>query len=92
MIGRRNASIDVYDLRNPQCQTLRLPPASGPVTALAMMPDQRHLVCGSNDVIRLWDLQDEDSKKLGYKVAATAHSGPISSLSELFLCWCASSG
>ena len=88
LVGRRNASIDVYDLRNLHRRTLHLPSASGPVTALDMMPDGKRLVCGSHDVIRLWDLTAEEmegkSKVLPYRVITTAHSGPIAALRMLF--------
>lgn len=35
---------------------LRLPSSSGPVSSLALMPNGKHLLTGSFDNIRLWDL------------------------------------
>ena len=58
-VGRRNESVDEWDLRMPTAphfiRSLRLPSGSGPVYSLAPMPNARHILCGSYDNIRLWD-------------------------------------
>ncbi|CCF50695.1 hypothetical protein NDA11_000208 [Ustilago hordei] len=68
-VGRRNESVDEWDLRFTPTSTastgstsrfvrsLRLPSGSGPVYSLAAMPNGRHIVCGSYDNIRLWDTE-----------------------------------
>lgn len=68
-VGRRNESVDEWDLRfTPSSassststsrfvRSLRLPSGSGPVYSLAAMPNGRHIVCGSYDNIRLWDTE-----------------------------------
>ncbi|KAB8754754.1 hypothetical protein FH972_026545 [Carpinus fangiana] len=64
--GRRNGVVDEYSLhkglREP-VRTLRFPGGSGPVSALRPMPNGRHLICASYDILRLYDLQDEESAK-----------------------------
>ncbi|CRL25691.1 WD40/YVTN repeat-like-containing domain [Penicillium camemberti] len=60
--GRRNGTVEEYSLhkglRNPE-RTFKFPQGSGPVTALKPMPNGRHLVCASHDILRLYDLQNE---------------------------------
>ncbi|KAJ3174189.1 hypothetical protein HDU88_000157 [Geranomyces variabilis] len=60
--GRRNASIDEYDIREGRwARSLRLPRDSGPVTLVAALPNSRHLLCASQDILRLWDLDSSAS-------------------------------
>nr|KAJ3423291.1 3-dehydroquinate dehydratase (3-dehydroquinase) [Polyrhizophydium stewartii] len=40
-------------------KSIKLPLDSGPVSLVQCMPNGRHLLCASNDNIRLWDLQHE---------------------------------
>ncbi|KAJ3160347.1 Transcription factor spt8 [Geranomyces michiganensis] len=55
--GRRNATIDEYDIREGRwARSLRLPRDSGPVTLVAALPNSRSLLCASQDILRLWDL------------------------------------
>ncbi|KAJ5562900.1 hypothetical protein N7461_001661 [Penicillium sp. DV-2018c] len=60
--GRRNGTVEEYSLhkglREPE-RTFKFPQGSGPVTALKAMPNGRHLVCASHDILRLYDLQNE---------------------------------
>jgi len=56
-VGRRNATVDVYDVDRAGLKTLRLPPASGKVTSVQPMPNNRHLLIASTDTVRLWDLK-----------------------------------
>ncbi|KAF2084905.1 WD40 repeat-like protein [Saccharata proteae CBS 121410] len=59
--GRRNGSVDEYSLhhglRQPR-RTFKFPGVSGPVSALRAMPNGKHLVCASFDILRLYDLKD----------------------------------
>lgn len=66
-VGRRNAIIDVWDVRQtgsahmgtPRLlKTLRNPPVSGDVSCVVAFPDGRHLACASNDNIRLWNVAE----------------------------------
>ncbi|KAJ2549293.1 Transcription factor spt8 [Coemansia sp. RSA 1933] len=59
-VGRRNNTIDEYDfakMGTEPLRTLRLPSNSGPVTALAAMPNGNSLVCASTDNVRMWTLE-----------------------------------
>ncbi|PYI14985.1 WD40 repeat-like protein [Aspergillus japonicus CBS 114.51] len=60
--GRRNGTVEEYSLhkglRDPE-RTFKFPHGSGPVTALRAMPNGRHIVCASHDILRLYDLKHE---------------------------------
>ncbi|BFZ61678.1 Transcription factor spt8 [Saitoella coloradoensis] len=65
-VGRRNQSVEEYSLHSSPSQpirTIRLPANSGAVSAVYPMPNARHLVCASNDNIRLYDLKAEAVKE-----------------------------
>ncbi|KAH7107500.1 WD40 repeat-like protein [Auriculariales sp. MPI-PUGE-AT-0066] len=90
-VGRRNGTIDMWDLRqignkNPSTprvlKLLRNPPSSGMVSCIVPFPDGKHLACASQDNIRLWNIQEADSrpKALGFKIVAGHHGGTISQM------------
>lgn len=64
--GRRNNAVEEFDLKMPYsnfhnrepnvAKTLKFPSLSGPVYTVKALPNNRHLLCGSNDNIRLYDL------------------------------------
>ncbi|GFF95743.1 transcription factor spt8 [Aspergillus udagawae] len=60
--GRRNGTVEEFSLhkglREPE-RTFKFPQGSGPVTALKAMPNGRHIVCASHDILRLYDLKHE---------------------------------
>ncbi|OJJ03278.1 hypothetical protein ASPVEDRAFT_133963 [Aspergillus versicolor CBS 583.65] len=64
--GRRNGTVEEYSLhkglREPE-RTFKFPQGSGPVTALRAMPNGRHLVCASHDILRLYDLKHEQATR-----------------------------
>ncbi|KAI9372574.1 WD40-repeat-containing domain protein [Aspergillus egyptiacus] len=64
--GRRNGTVEEYSLhkglREPE-RTFKFPQGSGPVTALKAMPNGRHLVCASHDILRLYDLKHEQNTR-----------------------------
>ncbi|KAL4941601.1 hypothetical protein BDV06DRAFT_194157 [Aspergillus oleicola] len=64
--GRRNGTVEEYSLhkglREPE-RTFKFPQGSGPVTALKAMPNGRHLVCASHDILRLYDLKHEQATR-----------------------------
>ncbi|KAI6005636.1 WD40 repeat-like protein [Pisolithus albus] len=63
--GRRNGTVDVWDVRLLGCsrpcgtprllRSLRNPPSSGVVSCVVPFPDGRHIACASVDNIRLWN-------------------------------------
>ncbi|KAF2453936.1 WD40-repeat-containing domain protein [Lineolata rhizophorae] len=61
--GRRNGTVEEYSLhrslKEPR-RTFRFPTGSGPVSALKPMPNGRHLVCASYDILRLYDLREPE--------------------------------
>ncbi|CAG8406115.1 unnamed protein product [Penicillium salamii] len=62
--GRRNGTVEEYSLHNGLRnveRTFKFPQGSGPVTALRAMPNGRHLVCASHDILRLYDLQNDQN-------------------------------
>ncbi|RYO70512.1 hypothetical protein AA0113_g3191 [Alternaria arborescens] len=67
--GRRNGTVDEYSLhkslQEPR-RTFRFPSVSGTVSAVRAMPNGRHLICASYDILRLYDLtHDEAGPKAG---------------------------
>ncbi|KAL2822193.1 WD40-repeat-containing domain protein [Aspergillus cavernicola] len=64
--GRRNGTVEEYSLhkglRDPE-RVFKFPQGSGPVTALKAMPNGRHLVCASHDILRLYDLKHEQNTR-----------------------------
>ncbi|OKL64234.1 hypothetical protein UA08_00705 [Talaromyces atroroseus] len=63
--GRRNGTVEEYSLhkglREPE-RVFKLPQVGGAVTALKAMPNGRHLLCASHDILRLYDLKGQSHK------------------------------
>ncbi|PHH70793.1 hypothetical protein CDD80_5719 [Ophiocordyceps camponoti-rufipedis] len=62
--GRRNCMVEEFDIRKAKRawepeRTLRFPAGSGAVSVLKPMVNGRHLVCASYDILRLYDLRDQ---------------------------------
>ncbi|TVY41994.1 Transcription factor [Lachnellula subtilissima] len=59
--GRRNGTVEEFSLhkglRNAE-RTFKFPQGSGAVSAVRAMPNGRHLICASHDILRLYDLKD----------------------------------
>ncbi|KAJ2520619.1 Transcription factor spt8 [Coemansia sp. RSA 1939] len=87
-VGRRNNTIDEYDVAmmgSDPVRTLRLPMNSGPVTAVAAMPNGRSLVCASTDNVRMWNLADDSASDgaraaVPFQIVPGHHGGAISSI------------
>lgn len=64
--GRRNNCVEEYSLhkglRDPT-RTLRLPGSSKAVSCLKAMPNGRHLICASHDIMRLYDLKNDENQQ-----------------------------
>jgi transcriptional activator SPT8 len=64
--GRRNCTVEEFDLRkglrSPE-RTFRFPQGSGAVTSVKAMPNGRHLICASHDILRLYDLKEPQSTR-----------------------------
>lgn len=76
-IGRRNASFEMFDVRNPSVpeKTVKLPKKSGEVTCIKSMPNSKQVICGSIDNIRIYDL-DQDK----FNIIPGHHGGYISNI------------
>jgi transcriptional activator SPT8 len=64
--GRRNNTVEEYDLRKglkgPE-RVFRFPNGSGAVTSVKAMPNGRHLMCASYDILRLYDLKEPQTQR-----------------------------
>ncbi|PBP17791.1 WD40 repeat-like protein, partial [Diplocarpon rosae] len=64
--GRRNGTVEEFSLHQGlRCpsRTFKFPQGSGAVTAVRAMPNGRHLICASHDILRLYDLKEPQSLK-----------------------------
>ncbi|KAF2650464.1 WD40 repeat-like protein [Lophiostoma macrostomum CBS 122681] len=84
--GRRNGTVDEYSLhkglREPR-RTFKFPSVSGAVSAVRAMPNAKHLVCASYDILRLYDLREQEGPKhsaVPYLIVPGHRTGVISQL------------
>ncbi|KAB5546939.1 transcription factor SPT8 [Coniochaeta sp. 2T2.1] len=61
--GRRNGTVEEFSIHKARSgwapeRVLKFPSGSGPVSCVRAMPNGRHLVCASHDILRLYDLRD----------------------------------
>lgn len=61
--GRRNGTVEEFSIHKATSawqpeRTLKFPAGSGAVTCVRPMPNGRHLVCASHDILRLYDLRE----------------------------------
>ncbi|AEO54535.1 SPT8-like protein [Thermothelomyces thermophilus ATCC 42464] len=66
--GRRNGTVEEFSIHNATSswlpeRTLKFPAGSGAVSCVRPMPNGRHLVCASHDILRLYDLRDTSAFK-----------------------------
>ncbi|KAL8901017.1 MAG: hypothetical protein Q9207_005410 [Kuettlingeria erythrocarpa] len=64
--GRRNGTVEEFSLHKGLRgveRSFKLPNGSGPVSAVRAMPNGRHLVCASYDILRLYDLEQQQTFK-----------------------------
>ncbi|KAI0487712.1 WD40-repeat-containing domain protein [Xylaria cf. heliscus] len=66
--GRRNGTVEEFSVQKacagwqPE-RVLKFPGGSGPVSCVRPMPNGRHLVCASHDILRLYDLHSDNASK-----------------------------
>ncbi|KAL8843319.1 MAG: hypothetical protein Q9170_000177 [Blastenia crenularia] len=64
--GRRNGTVEEFSvhkgLRGVE-RSFKLPNGSGPVSAVRAMPNGRHIICASYDILRLYDLEQQQTFK-----------------------------
>ncbi|KAL2758323.1 hypothetical protein ACRALDRAFT_1055257 [Sodiomyces alcalophilus JCM 7366] len=66
--GRRNGTVEEYSIHKARNgwepeRALRFPAGSGAVSAVRAMPNGRHLICASHDILRLYDTRDTSAFK-----------------------------
>ncbi|KAL2160981.1 hypothetical protein VTH06DRAFT_8693 [Thermothelomyces fergusii] len=66
--GRRNGTVEEFSIHKATSswlpeRTLKFPAGSGAVSCVRPMPNGRHLVCASHDILRLYDLRDSSAFK-----------------------------
>lgn len=86
--GRRNSTVDEISLRMPLdsnnetkvSKTLKFPQVSGAVTVVRPLPNGHHILCGSYDNIRIYDLRlyEESHKKTPFLIVPGHHGGTLS--------------
>ncbi|KAF2743088.1 WD40 repeat-like protein [Sporormia fimetaria CBS 119925] len=84
--GRRNGTVDEYSLhkglREPR-RTFKFPGVSGSVSAVRAMPNGKHLLCASYDILRLYDLREQEGPKhsaVPYLIVPGHRTGVVSQL------------
>jgi len=84
--GRRNGTVDEYNIYkglHEPLRTLKFPAGSGAVSSVRAMPNGRHLICASYDILRLYDLKDEESvkhSKVPFLIVPGHRTGVVSQL------------
>ncbi|KAK3311046.1 SPT8-like protein [Chaetomium strumarium] len=66
--GRRNGTVEEYSIHKATSgwapeRSLKFPAGSGAVSCVRPMPNGRHLVCASHDILRLYDLRENAAFK-----------------------------
>lgn len=82
-IGRRNSTVDEFDIRSSltkQARSFKFPSVSGAVSNVRAMPSGRHLLCGSHDNVRLYDLQASPKSKTPFYIIPGHHGAVLSSI------------
>ncbi|MCJ1404380.1 Transcription factor spt8 [Xylographa trunciseda] len=62
--GRRNGTVEEFSLHHGLRgveRTFKFPNGSGAVSAVRAMPNGRHLICASYDILRLYDLHQQQT-------------------------------
>ncbi|KAH0557103.1 hypothetical protein GP486_005105, partial [Trichoglossum hirsutum] len=84
--GRRNGTVEEFSLhkglRGPE-RTFKFPEGSGRVSAVRAMPNGRHLICASFDILRLYDLREQQTFKhstVPFLIVPGHRSGLVSQL------------
>ncbi|KAI1154184.1 WD40-repeat-containing domain protein [Nemania diffusa] len=83
--GRRNGTVEEYSVHRARGgrggwqpeRVLRFPGGSGPVSCVRAMPNGRHLVCASHDILRLYDTRrPSESGGAGSAASTTSKHAP----------------
>ncbi|KAK3396041.1 WD40-repeat-containing domain protein [Sordaria brevicollis] len=90
--GRRNGTVEEFSIHKARGgwqpeRTLKFPNGSGAVSCVRPMPNGRHIICASHDILRLWDLQGETQATKHSKVPFVVVPGPPKAgvISQLYI-------
>ncbi|KAH7029474.1 WD40-repeat-containing domain protein [Microdochium trichocladiopsis] len=67
-VGRRNGTVEEFNINQARrgwepSRVFKFPAGSGAVSCVRAMPNGRHLICASHDILRLYDLHSENTSK-----------------------------
>ncbi|KAF9213205.1 Transcription factor spt8 [Podila verticillata] len=75
--------LDEWDFADGRLiQSIKMPANSGPVSFVKSLPNNKHIICASQDNIRLWNLTELGSKSSlrPFQIIAGHHGGLISNI------------
>ncbi|KAF9972809.1 Transcription factor spt8 [Actinomortierella ambigua] len=78
-----NADVDEWNFAEGRhIQTIKMPANSGPVSYVKCLPNNKHLICASQDNIRMWNVTELDTKSSlrPFQILAGHHGGLISAI------------
>ncbi|CAK4030253.1 Transcription factor SPT8 [Lecanosticta acicola] len=86
--GRRISTVEEYSIhhlgskRSEPNRTFKFQNGSGPVYAVRAMPNKKHLVCASHDILRIYDLKQAETKHktVPFTIVPGHRGGVISSV------------
>ncbi|KAF9161012.1 Transcription factor spt8 [Actinomortierella ambigua] len=77
------ADVDEWNFADGRhVQTIKMPANSGPVSYVKCLPNNKHLICASQDNIRMWNVTELDTKSSlrPFQILAGHHGGLISAI------------
>lgn len=82
-VGRRNSTVEEFSLRgnvHEPSKVFKFPSVSGAVSTVAAMPNNRHVLCGSHDNVRLYDVQSSKQQAVPFWIVPGHQGGILSSI------------
>ncbi|KAG5357285.1 Transcription factor spt8 [Yarrowia sp. C11] len=82
-VGRRNSTVEEFSLRgnvHVPSKVFKFPSVSGAVSTVAAMPNNRHVLCGSHDNVRLYDVQSSKQQAVPFWIVPGHQGGILSSI------------
>lgn len=82
-VGRRNSTVEEFSLRgnmNTPSKVFKFPSVSGAVSTVAAMPNNRHVLCGSHDNVRLYDVHSSSKQAVPFWIVPGHQGGILSSI------------
>ncbi|KAG5366024.1 Transcription factor SPT8 [Yarrowia sp. B02] len=82
-VGRRNSTVEEFSLRGNvhiPSKVFKFPSVSGAVSTVAAMPNNRHVLCGSHDNVRLYDVQSSKQQAVPFWIVPGHQGGILSSI------------